>query len=123
MMIAMLVFLVAGGCATSADCDPDQELRQGMCFAVDVDAGATGGADECDGVDGGTGMFGATCTDGANHSDCDCPAPYCAIEPGMSEGTCTRTGCIEHPERCPDGYRCVDLSVFDPSLPSICSAE
>jgi len=130
------------GC-NSVECDVGQELRRSYCYDIVYDAipppdappssdgvpnaeagdaGSTNdsGSDMCP-ADAGD-QIGTPCTDGVDHSDCDCTAPYCAISPGMSEGYCTRTGCLDVPDICPDGYSCLDLSIFNPELPSICSA-
>lgn len=68
-------------------------------------------------------VLGAPCTDGTTHSDCGCDATYCAVQPGTTEGMCTRTGCTEDPSLCPEGYGCLDLSAFQPGLPSLCQPE
>lgn len=128
--LALLTVLTAAGCAADATCDPGQELRGGYCFPVTADAGprpdstppGDAGGDTCE-PDAGPDTIGRPCTDNIDHSECDCSAPYCAINPGMTQGTCTRTDCIEYPERCPVGYACMDLSIFDPALPSICVPE
>lgn len=62
--------------------------------------------------------FGAPCSADA---DCTCRAGYCAKMPGEAQGTCTVSGCKEEPSVCPSGYSCLDLSLFAPSLPSICN--
>lgn len=117
------LFLVPG-CADSATCDPDQVLLDGACWpksAMAMDSGPEApdaGPAMCSEDAGGT--FGAACTDGETHSECACPAHYCAIQPGEEEGFCTTTGCVEDPGVCPDGWECFDLSMFDPNLPSFC---
>ena len=115
------------GCANDATCDPGQEPRGGYCVTVTVDAGPTtadaasaADAGACTLGDAGVDSIGTLCTDNVGHSECDCTAPYCSISPGESEGICTRTGCVEDPAVCPAGYMCMDLSVFDPELPSLC---
>ncbi|GEM_PF-5524897 len=65
-------------------------------------------------------VLGAPCTDGTTHSDCGCDATYCAVPPGATAGMCTRTGCTDDPSLCPEGYGCLDLSTFQPGLPSLC---
>jgi hypothetical protein len=54
-------------------------------------------------------------------TQCGEAADYCALMPGQSEGYCTPTGCASNGESCPDGWSCLDLSLFSPGLPSICS--
>ncbi len=67
--------------------------------------------------------FGDTCTDGQNHTDCGGTAPYCAVQPGASEGNCTHADCLDDESVCPDGWSCFDLSIFSPDLPSICTED
>jgi hypothetical protein len=62
--------------------------------------------------------FGATCS---LDTDCTCAADYCALQPGSSQGYCTKTGCKEDASICAEGWGCTDLSIFAPGLPSICS--
>ena len=134
------------GCADTAECSPDQRLENGYC--VDVEEQGTGGtagsggsnaggradaaapdaapdgatpdgtAGECSGnaVD-----FGTPCTDDVNHSECGCPADFCAIDPSSGDGYCTVRGCVDDPSVCPEGWGCLDLSRFQPGLPSICT--
>jgi hypothetical protein len=52
---------------------------------------------------------------------CSDEADYCALMPGQTEGYCTPTGCASGGPSCPDGWSCLDLSLFSPGLPSICS--
>ena len=77
------------------------------------DAGEAGSASAC--VD--PSELGDTCTSAA---DCHCDVNYCGIQPGETSGACTRTGCVEDPSVCPEDWSCMDLKVFNPSLPSIC---
>ncbi len=85
-----------------------------------ADSSATGGAGGTCSSDAGT-AFGTACSDGTGSTDCSCPAPYCAVQPGQTTGYCTHTGCKETPAVCPSGWSCLDLSVFQPGLPSICT--
>lgn len=64
--------------------------------------------------------FGATCADTVTHSDCPCEANYCSKSPFDSQGYCSITGCIDDPEICPQGWSCLDVSVFAPGQPSVC---
>lgn len=67
--------------------------------------------------DAGTAL-GRACTDNAA---CGCGAPYCALQPGQTQGYCTVTGCKEDPGVCAAGWSCFDLGVFAPGQPSICT--
>jgi hypothetical protein len=42
---------------------------------------------------------------------CGCAAPFCAVMPGQSAGTCT-VHCRPDSNDCPKGYTCFDVSVF-----------
>ncbi len=118
------------GCANDATCDPGYEVRDGSCVALAAPnpppsgEGGAGGAPEdpsvCDETRPATGTFGATCTDGVNHTDCACPAPVCAVEPGSASGFCTQIHCDALGSVCPSGWSCFDLSAIDPSYPSTC---
>lgn len=130
VMAALLALPWTSGCATDLTCDPGQELRRGLCYPIVPDAAAPADATTDDAAndaaecgDAGTGMLGDPCTDNVNHGECSCSAPYCAISPGMTEGICTVTGCVDVPERCPSGYRCFDPSVFGSDAPSVCVPE
>lgn len=116
------VCLASLGCADTSSCDPDQDFVGGRC--VTRAPGPTDGGPAPDatltcedgGVEGGT-DFGAVCVDSAG---CGCPAPFCSVQPGATEGMCTQSGCVEDPSLCPAGWRCFDLSLFMAGLPSIC---
>lgn len=116
------------GCANDATCDPGFEVIDGSCVASAPPPpppngeGGAGGDDPsvCDETRPATGTFGATCTDGVNHTDCACPAPICAVQPGMTSGFCTQIHCDANPSACPSGWSCFDLSAIDPSYPSTC---
>jgi hypothetical protein len=118
------------GCAEYASCDPGYEVRNGSCVSLappppsaSGEGGAGGAPDDpsaCDSASPGTGTFGAACTDGVNHSDCACPAPICAMEPGQATGFCTQIHCDVGAPVCPSGWSCFDLSAIDPSYPTTC---
>jgi len=119
-------------CANSASCDPGWEVEGSRCVPIAVppvepgEGGAAGAAPEatlCDPSLPPEGSFGAPCQDGENHTDCACPAPVCAIQPGATSGFCTEVDCVNRPEVCPSGWSCFDLSAIDPSYPPICVAE
>lgn len=124
------VFALSHGCAADASCDPGFEVENGSCvpLAPPTDMpdghGGAGGAPEdpsvCDPGDPSTGTFGAACSDGEGHSDCACPAPICAIQPGATSGFCTQIHCDREPSVCPSGFSCFDLSALDPTYPSTC---
>lgn len=116
---------LAGACADTATCDPDQVLVEGACLPRGGTGGGTGAdagtpppdADAAgDGCAGPEVAFGTSC---GGPDDCGCPAPYCAIQPGASVGFCTVTGCKEHPSVCPATYGCLDLTAF--GAPSFCA--
>ncbi len=67
--------------------------------------------------DAGTAL-GRACSD---NTACGCGAPYCALQPGQTQGYCTNTGCKEAPTVCAAGWACFDLGVFAPGEPSICT--
>lgn len=127
-------FLGFWGCANQAKCDPGYELEGSRCAPVEQvipdepDGGAgAGGApsevDSCDPSESAGVEFGTPCRDGVTHSDCGCPAPVCAIQPGAAEGFCTQVDCVRSPEVCPTGWSCFDLSAIDPTYPPICVAQ
>jgi hypothetical protein len=133
VVLALFAGWLLTACADAAECDDDQVLQGGSCIpdallgSSNLDAGPSGGGDG-DGVepiecpaenDGGVG-FATPCQDDETHSDCACPAPYCAIQPGETEGICTQVGCVLEPSICPGDWSCLDLSLFDPSAPPIC---
>jgi hypothetical protein len=127
-------FLGFWGCANQAKCDPGFELEGSRCAKVaalppdepEGGAGAGGAPADvaaCDPSASPVVEFGAPCHDGVTHSDCGCPAPVCAIQPGAAEGFCTQVDCVRSPEACPSGWSCFDLSAIDPSYPPVCVAE
>jgi hypothetical protein len=120
-------------CANQASCDPGWEVEGSSCVRTTVpvdepegEGGAAGAAAQdpvCDPSAPPEGSFGAPCQDGVNHTDCACPAPVCAIQPGSTEGFCTQIDCVNDPSVCPSGWTCFDLSAIDPSYPPICVAQ
>lgn len=139
LRVLALSLLTAGtffvGCATTAKCGEGESYCGGFCLPLpscpqpsegagggSSSAGAGNGSDSCAGG-GETGVeFGDTCTDGDTHSDCGCPAPICAVQPGQDEGFCTQIDCdLGDPSgSCPSGYVCTDFSAFQPDAPPIC---
>jgi hypothetical protein len=116
----VLMFLLAG-CDPSDPCDADQVARGGLCYpaetGMDAAPAATGGADAAPAADPHE-HYGLAC---ASTEECPAPSHYCAIRPGQTEGYCSHTGCKEDPAVCPSSWRCVDLSVFQAGLPSVCT--
>jgi hypothetical protein len=105
------------------DCADNEELVNGTCILVCsdgevlVDDSCVAPACEPATPSG----YGDVCTDGTTHTDCTGDADYCSIRPGAAEGTCTATGCVADPCVCPaESTSCMDLSTFDPALPSVC---
>jgi hypothetical protein len=122
--------LQSGGCASGATCDEGAELVRDICVPVSVppptvDAGSDASASDDAGNDDAAAetFLGKTCTDDVDHSECGGEADYCAKMPGQAEGICTITGCMLPMTGCPTGWRCLDLSVFDPTYPPICVEE
>lgn len=106
-------------CAIDDPCDTDDTyLSSGVCIDTrfldgGADVLADGGADA--GADGGACVpFGQPCT---QTEDCNCDTNACALQQEDMAGICTHTGCVEHPEICPEGWQCVD---FMAELPSVC---
>jgi hypothetical protein len=105
------------GCTVN-HCDPGQRYWDGFCLKPDAGAADASWPEDDGGAAADCPSPGGACTDSA---DCDCEAGWCAIEPGETTGYCTRTGCLETPDVCPDGWGCMDLSRFSPALPAICT--
>ncbi len=102
-------------------------MRRGICDVALTDAAAPLDAASAPSSDAGASSgdefahYGDECDTVA---DCQRPTDYCGKAPGQSKGSCTRTGCKADPSVCPpSGWRCMDLSVFDPALPSICEKQ
>ncbi len=140
VIVAMFVF---GSCANSAECEEGKQLRGSSCFdssggssgnlgGAGADSGtASGGAEGTTDGGGATSsagaagassqdFFGKECSDNKTHGECGGNAAYCALQTGHSVGYCTTTGCVKDASVCPKDWSCLDLSVFDPTLPSIC---
>lgn len=114
-MLLLSAVVALAACDDHEACDPGQQYRAGICYQ-DMDAAPEAAADA-----GGEAAaeFGDPCVE---TSECGGPTDYCAIRPGEPVGYCTRVGCIEEPSICPQDWDCLDLSVFSPELPAICSA-
>ncbi len=103
---------VSGYCIAAADAAADSAVPGAPDAAMDarVDAGDAG-------CTTGSSKFGDSCkADG----DCHCPTNYCAILPGSTTGSCTRTGCDVDPTICPTSWTCLNLGQFQAGLPQIC---
>ena len=114
------VAFLLNGCADEATCSEGEELSNGSCVPVSTGEPVADEPIPCEGEPE-VAAFGDVCQDSVDHSDCGCPAPYCAVRQGDDTGYCTQTGCIGDASVCPDGWGCLDLSVFDETLPSICT--
>ncbi len=127
LLLVLLAVAAVAACQdpSSSLCNPGQVLdpMSGYCIAASRDASADAGhADAAlEGGDGSCGLstsqFGDMC---ATSADCHCPTDYCAVMPGSSTGTCTRTGCDVDPSICPATWTCLDLGAFQSGLPHIC---
>jgi hypothetical protein len=114
--LLLLASIAFAACFPEADrCDPDQRYSYGLCYTIDAAASTV------DGNDAGASFahFGDVC---AGDGDCAAPTDYCAKYPSDPTGYCTRTGCLTDPSLCPNGWSCVDLSVYLAGLPAICLA-
>jgi hypothetical protein len=124
------IVLAVLGCSVEPCPDGQRKDDTGFCVVeAGSEPGGEGGAAGAEPATGGVvGEGGAgTCENPSafedpcmTSADCRCEVNYCALQPGASEGICTRTGCVEDPSVCPSNLICFDLSVFDSSLPSIC---
>jgi hypothetical protein len=110
----LLAFTLAACMPESQRCDPDQRYSYGLCYSTDagarVDTGPT--------VDASYAHFADVCT---GDPDCAAPTDDCAKYPSDPNGYCTRTGCLTDPTLCPSGWGCLDLSVYLPGLPALCT--
>lgn len=122
LLVALTLAVSACG---SSDCDPGQTYRDGLCYpdpdAAEVAGAADAGTSDAGAADAAAAPFahyGDVC---AETAECQAPSNYCAVQPGEDDGYCTHTGCVEDAAVCPDDWSCLDLSVFDPTLPSLCT--
>jgi hypothetical protein len=114
----LLAAALAPACE-SDECDPGQVYADGLCYPA-VDAAPADGSTDA-GIDAAGDPFahyGDVCEE---TSECGAPTDYCAIQPGDTVGFCTHTGCVEDETVCPPDCGCLDLGMFDPKLPSICT--
>jgi hypothetical protein len=124
-LLALLVGAAAGfalSCGHYESCDPGQVMQFNICLPGLVDGGFPDLApgDTCappvkpDGGESEMCMdkkagFGEPCT--ANEQ-CRCGKDLCAIIPGQTCGFCTRSGCLQDPSICPQGWTCYDASAY-----------
>lgn len=122
LKFVLVAAFATAGCANTATCDDDERFTNGMCLpkpAAPPPSDAAADAPEpavCTPDAALTGEFGRKCT---HHTECGCPAPICAVQPGQTEGFCTQV-CPNDPSVCPSNFRCIDLSAIDPSYPKTC---
>lgn len=132
----LLVFaaniVVMSACAEGPRCDDDQTFDGDLCRdRAPSGSPGSGGAAAAGGQAGSSGATIAQAGSAgrtavtldkrcAGHTDCGADAPFCAAPPGKP-GACTIVGCLGNAGICPEGWGCVDLSAFDPTLPSICT--
>jgi hypothetical protein len=93
--------------ASTADRSVDKPAALSDGSAQDVGAAAEGGGGDAD-----SGL-GKVCTE---PTDCVGAASFCAIQPGTAEGYCTFEDCTVGGNDCPQGYECIDLSMYLPGL-------
>jgi len=111
--------VIASASEASAGSGPDGGLGTDAA-ALDASEPAPDAA-ACSLTGGDAQGFGAPCSDTVQHSDCPCAASYCSKSPFDSQGYCSITGCKEDPSLCPAGWSCLDISMFAPGQPSVCT--
>ena len=113
------------GCVGEDDsCDSDQVVVDVQCVPREPDGGDGDGGNDPDGSNGGdvdlpAGM-GDACEEDA---DCTLEATYCAFNPMAGAGYCTLSDCTVDPNDCPAPYKCKDMSIMSPDLPTVCLSE
>jgi hypothetical protein len=116
MRTFILVGFFLAGCHIDP-CDPGQTKVQNSSCVPDMPSSSGGGpsSDAGSGDETGdappaagsaancsqTSRLGDVCADSA---DCQCLTDLCAIPPGETIGSCTRTGCADDPSVCPAGF-------------------
>ncbi len=116
--MGILVAAAAGyGCGHYESCDPDQVLRNNVCFAVAVAVADAGTADVAPGsCDGGLAGWGESC---GSDKGCGCGTDICAKMPSDPVGFCSHRDCLKDPSVCAPGWTCTDFSAFEPGF-SMC---
>lgn len=111
--------LLVASCQPEDRCDVGYRFSYGQCLPEPGAAPDAGAASDSGGADG-IG-FGTPCEDGISHRDCQSPTTsVCLIAPGTTRGVCSQVGCDQAPALCPPGWRCFDLSSFQPGAPFGC---
>lgn len=59
--------------------------------------------------------LGTSCTEDGDQCD-DLEASFCTANPMAPDGYCTITDCIPAEGKCPDGYRCCEMTVGNPKV-------
>jgi hypothetical protein len=101
-------------------CDEGYELRDGLCWVVRPDAGASAVDAGGDTAAVATPGFGSPCLDDVAFSDCASPANICLKQSPDAPGFCSAVGCDLNKDICPADWTCIDLSMFKPGAPSGC---
>lgn len=129
LLLVAAVALLPLSCVSGDRCDPGMRFERNTCVAVPPDAASAPRRDAAPAPrpdaapagDGGAAMcimyesFGEPCT---TAPECRCGLDYC--DTYNNANRCTMTGCKADPAVCPPGWSCMDLSVYGPTLPSIC---
>lgn len=101
--------LLAGpeGCLDDR-CGPGQVLDGYNCATT---AAAQDASDTQDTQgDGTASLLGAPCH--TYVGDCQGTYSACVIFPGQTTGYCSLPNCLQAPDDCPSGYRCIDVSAY-----------
>jgi hypothetical protein len=116
-----IAVLLLGGCDVPEPCPEGFLLERDVyaCLPIEGDAGPMNDAGLGDGGACEPVAYGEPCLE---HEDCGCPADFCARVPGTAMGFCTTIRCLEGGP-CPDGWRCLDISIAAPEQGSICIEE
>lgn len=142
-LLSLLLFVTADGCDPSSPCDPDQHIQDSVCIddargasgpngggGASADAGAASPRDAGvdDALDASTEctqpLDDALGVDCADQTACGCAAPYCAVMPGQTIGSCTTRDCDPAGDDCPSGYQCFDLSSLGVmGVPTFCMPQ
>ena len=120
--LSLLLFCPA--CLSDKVCGDDFVAVDGLCYlpadtqASVTDAGEPDTESGDEPADLPSGMM-DPCT---SNSDCNGEADYC-LQPNYPDlnGNCTTQGCTLDPDNCPEGYLCLDLSVYLGGLPTVCT--
>ncbi len=121
---ALGLLLWLAGCDATHPCDKNQVYEDSVCLPAAPPPAADGGADatasDASAPAGDDAGQAASCTEAladsldrscTGNAACGCAAPYCAVMPGQTAGTCT-LHCQPSSHDCPDAYTCFDVSVF-----------